>query len=149
MRRSFITLKAFYVITVLAMTLLVIALTATSLPAIFGDELAGNPLMAHMMASGGLVFALPVFAWLGLTRLSGPTLARRAEHLGFWTVVVFGWATIATVFLCMLPVLGTDAMHHMMQWHGYAGLAMVPAMGLLLFGWLWSSRHASRSAKPG
>ena len=140
--------KLFPILTLL-LALVVIVLTVTSVPALASDHLGGTMLMAHMAASGALVFGLPVLAWVGLNKVTQRRASGSAERIGFWAVLLTGWLSIATVFACMLPVFGTDAMHHLIELHGYAGFAMVPATVLLLVGVIFFRKAPKRSSNPG
>ena len=138
-----------------AICLIVVVLTVTALPSIQGETLGGIILMLHMMASGALVFALPVYAMLYVWRHLDRSAATATQRLGFWCVLVTGLIATATMFACMMPIASTETMHHLVQWHGYAGFAMVPAVVLLLWGVsrtrsLKAERMKStRSATPG
>src|SRR6056297_1663538 len=90
---------------------IVTVLTVTALPAVAAGPLDGTMLMAHMAASGALVFALPVLGLAGLGVMIRPGKSVPSERVGFWAVLLTGWLSIATVFLCMLPIVGTEAMH--------------------------------------
>ena len=146
-------------VVLLVTVLAIVALTVTSLPAITGsnaeDEgssqaLSGTMLMAHMAASGVLVFGLPVFAIVWLPREIASQIASRLEITGFWLLILTGVITIATVWLCMLPVAETQTMHTLMIVHGYAGFAMAPATALLLWGLVSLRRKKrTRSSTPG
>ncbi|WP_153557360.1 hypothetical protein [Roseimaritima sediminicola] len=128
----------------IALVLIVAVLAITAVPALGDGHLGGQMLMAHMAVSGALVLLLPVFAVWSLVRYLDPGRSTRLARWGFWTVVLTGVATIGTVFVCMLPVLGTDAMHAMIHWHGLAGWTMLPATALLVLG-SFKKRGAARS----
>lgn len=103
-------------------------LTATVVPWMTGDHLEGPTLLLHMAASGGLVVSLPLLAvslvWRHLR--GGSTGA--IQRLAFWVLMIAGTLTIASVFLCMLPLPSTQQMHALMRVHSYTGFAMLPAM---------------------
>jgi membrane protease YdiL (CAAX protease family) len=134
----------------IAVLVLVALLTATALPSLSGEHLGGNTLLLHMMASGALVFALPLFALAWLRQSLDHERSTPPLRWGFWLVLVTGMITIATVFACMLPIPSTDQMHELVRWHGYAGFAMVPAALLLAWGAVQARRITStRSSSPG
>ncbi|KAA5546210.1 hypothetical protein FYK55_04790 [Roseiconus nitratireducens] len=128
---------------VAALVVVVAVLCLTALPFLAGHTLGGPGLLTHMFASGALVIGLPVFALAFLRHLPYPSRAGRLYSLGFLATVALGFLTIATVFLCMLPVPATEQMHALMTAHGWIGFAMVPAIVLLLLGMLRSRRTAS------
>ncbi len=137
-------------ILLLVVLAVVIVLSATAAAWLAGGRLQGSMLRLHMMASGVLVITLPLFAlsslWRNISRVDSGGL----QKLGFWSLVVTGLATIATVFACMLPIPSTDQMHSLILLHGYAGFAMVPALALLLLGTSrWRRIQSTRSATPG
>ncbi|TWU66390.1 MULTISPECIES: hypothetical protein [Crateriforma] len=143
MQSRLVTIIAF------AVAAVVILLTITSLPSLSSDHLGGSMLMAHMAASGALVFGLPLLAVVGFSKMVHPTTSNRRQRFGFWLVLITGWVTIATVFACMLPLFGTEAMHELMWIHGIAGFAMVPAVAVLCFGLVWIRKESNRSSNPG
>ena len=134
----------------LAILLIVIALAVTAVPSIQGEPLGGNMLLLHMMASGALVFALPIYALFFVWRHLNRASATATQRMGFWLLILTGLITTATVFACMMPIASTDTMHELISWHGYAGFAMVPAVFVLLWGVSRTRRmNATRSATPG
>lgn len=129
---------------------IVAALLISLVPWSTGRPLSGTMLLVHMFASGALVGILPLFAisylWKSLSHLTAGTFQR----IGYWTLVLTGLITIATVFVCMLPVASTEQMHELMVVHSYAGFAMVPALLLLAVGALrWRRIQSTRSTTPG
>ena len=134
-------------LSLLALTVIIVVVALTSLPALFGGHLAGTILLLHMMASGALVVGLPIYAllyvWRNISRFKSAAL----ERLGFWLLVLTGVLTIASIFLCMLPIPSTDELEQLIQFHGYAGFAMVPALAILLWG--AARMKSTRSATPG
>ena len=129
-------------ILLLALVLVVAALTLTSLPWWSGQTLGGSVLMSHMMASGILVFGLPVFGLFFLRYFSGKPRAAGLQQAGYLATLATGLVTIITVFLCMLPIPPTEQMHLLMSIHGWAGIAMIPAVAVLLLG-VRATRSAS------
>lgn len=117
-----------------ALVVVVVALAATSMPSLSGETLTGQALLGHMVSSGAFVIGLPVFALFFLRHLTGRSGVSRTQQAGYLITVLAGWVTIATVFTCMLPLPSTDQMHRLMEIHGWAGFAMLPAVGLLLLG---------------
>ncbi len=130
--------------------ILVFAATATAIPVFTDGHVGGSMLLAHMVASAGLVFAMPIFAVFWLFRCVDRHASDGLERLGFWLMIVSGLLTIATVFACMLPFPSTELMEKLVKLHGYAGFAMVPALVVLLVGAArWRRRQATRSATSG
>ena len=128
----------------------VVALSGSAAPWLVGGHLQGSLLLLHMMASGVLVVTLPLFAlsyvWPNISSFKSGALQR----LGFWLLILTGLTTIATVFLCMLPIPSSDEMRALIRVHSYAGFAMVPALALLLWGAVrWRRIQSIRSATPG
>jgi hypothetical protein len=117
-----------------ALVAVVVALAVTSAPSLAGVPLGGRLLLGHMLSSGALVIGLPIFAVVFLRHLAGSSRTSKTQHVGYLATVVTGLATIATVFLCMLPVPSTEQMHALMDVHGWFGFLMIPAVGLLLLG---------------
>lgn len=105
-------------------------LTLSALPSLSGDELSGKVLIAHMSLSGVLVVFLPIFAIVILSTKKLSREKRLIRGIGFWGLVGTGLLTIATVFLCMLPVASTEEMHKLILWHGRFGYAMA-LLGIL------------------
>ena len=98
--------------------LFVAVLAATSLPVVIGGgHLDGLKLLLHMMASGGLVFALPLYALHNLTRAMNRQRSGGLQRLGFWLLILAGLVSIATMFLCMLPLASTEQMHQLVELH--------------------------------
>lgn len=130
--------------------LLVAVLIITSLPTWQHEPMLGQRLMLHMMMGGTLVFAVPLFGLLSISRVIAPERSTRMQRFGFWTLMLAALIAIASVLLCMLPLLATDQMHQTMTIHGYAGLATVPALLALGVGMAqWRRMKAMRSATPG
>ncbi|MEM6692733.1 MAG: hypothetical protein AAF664_25115 [Planctomycetota bacterium] len=91
----------------------VIALSATAFPSLSGEELSGFWLLAHMGASGAMVFLLPAAALLRI-------IAARPGRI-VWLAITSGLVCILAVYLCMLPILDTAGMHKMIKVHGMSG----------------------------
>lgn len=121
-------------ILLIALAVVVAILAGTAVPVLGGGHLGGNWLFAHMAASGALVFLLPVIAIAGLWRYLDDEAVGSWQRWGFWAVVLSGFLTIATVFVCMLPLPSTSEMETLIFWHSYAGWAMVLATIALLLG---------------
>lgn len=96
----------------------------TSLSWWFGTAMHGNRLLLHMMASGLLVVGLPAYAILTLLR-SGccGTASLGSGSRTRWIAVLLGTLMIATMFLCMLPLMATPEQALMIQMHGWLGWA--------------------------
>ncbi len=127
--------------TAVSVLAVVIALFLTSIPAV---PLHGNRLLLHMMLSGALVVLLPIFAVSWLAFVVNDPKSNLKVRIGYWGMVVLGFVTIATMFLSMLPIAGTDDLHTLIKMHGYAGLAMVVAAVGFAFGWVRSRKNAMR-----
>ncbi|WDQ14971.1 hypothetical protein [Rhodopirellula sp. P2] len=109
------------------------ALVATALPTFWGEHLSGSMLRFHMMASGAVVVLLPVYAITRLLLRRQPESESAWEMGAFRTLLIFGVATIATMFACMLPIASTDVMHDLVELHGWAGFAMAAAIALVVY----------------
>ncbi|MDG2221320.1 MAG: hypothetical protein P8L85_08075 [Rubripirellula sp.] len=134
----------------LALMLVVLALVATSVATLWGTALSGSTLMLHMTAGGALVVGMPLVAVWFLRRGVSRQMASAMLRCGYWLTVLAATVTIVTVFLCMLPLPSTEQMNDLMELHGYAGFAMVPAVALFLLAAVRSRRMKStRSATPG
>lgn len=120
----------------LALVVVVIVLTVTAMPSLAGEPLHGRILMAHMAASGAMVFLLPAYAIIGLIRMSQNAASSTLRTIGFWGLVATGLLTIATVFACMLPIASTDQMHSLILLHGLAGYATAVAAIVMIVGML-------------
>ena len=105
----------------------VLLLTITSIPVLFGGHLEGMLLLVHMMASGVMVFLLPVFGWVWLFRCASSPMQRFVS----WLILASGFVTLLTMFACMLPIASTEQMQKLIDWHGFAGWAM--AIFVLVF----------------
>ncbi|MDA8743819.1 hypothetical protein N9N28_04210 [Rubripirellula amarantea] len=121
--------------------LVIIALlTITAIPVIGGGHLEGRWLLAHMMASGAMVFVLPAFGITGLVRAVRSERFPKIRRAAFWIILVAGFFTIATVFLCMLPLPSTDQMHQLIFWHAFAGFVTTASAILFTLGLVMSRR---------
>jgi hypothetical protein len=137
-------------ILLIVLAVIIAALAATALPALSEGHFGGVPLLLHTMAGGALVFALPLFALVYLPRSISRLKSSGIERFGFWSLIVTGLLTILTVFLCMLPIPGTEQMQTLIEIHTYAGFAMVPAVALVVVGASrWRRIQSTRSATPG
>lgn len=133
-----------------ALVAIIFVLTVTALPVLGGGHLGGPTLLLHMMASGALVIILPLFALFFVLRCISRLKSGGLQRLGFWLLLISGLLTIATVFLCMLPLPSTETMHQLISVHGYAGFAMVPAVVVFVLGASrWRRIQSMRSATPG
>ena len=134
----------------LLLLLAIVALTVTALPAVMIGSLGGVALLLHMMASGALVFVLPVYALLFLNRILSRDRSIAMQRFGFWGLMISGVVTIGSIFVCMLPIPSTEVMHDLILTHRYAGFVMVPAVVFLAIGTSrWRRIHSTRSATPG
>lgn len=127
-----------------AVVVLTVWLAATSVPSWTSGHLGGGPLLQHLVASGGFVIVLPLYAVLGLGRRLDPTRSNKLDRIGFWTLIGTAFLTIATIFICMLPVASSEMMGHLIRWHGYVGFATLAALVFLLIA-LVPARRRSRS----
>ena len=130
----------------IALVIVVGSAAATALPAVTdGDVLRGRLLRAHMVAGGALVIGLPIVALWFLRRAVGGGAFHALGCFGYWTVMASGWVTIASVYVCMVPVASTDQMHELVELHGAAGWAMSVAVLALLAGAFQESRPRRQS----
>ncbi len=125
----------------LVFVVMVIVLAGSSFGSIvqFG-HMAGYALLIHVAAAGAFVFLLLAIAALYLPRGRGANDQGSVyEHRWWvarwsvWALVVSGIAAAGTMFLSMLPVLGTDDLLQVAELHRYAGLAVVAAAVLHLY----------------
>jgi hypothetical protein len=130
----------------LAVVVILLVSVAGLIPWLTGSHLEGWTLMLHMGTGGALVSLLPLFALSCQWRMVGDAGSNLAERIGFWGLILTGLLTIVTVFLCMLPLMSTEQMRQSMVIHTYAGFAMVPALAVLLIGWLRTGRSKSQSS---
>jgi len=93
-------------------------------------HLVGIPLLLHMFAGGLFATVLPLF----LVALAGgaaaqesdnPRLLGAGEKVVFWLAMTFGWLSLGTVMLTMLPLFATGQIETLLAAHRYSGLAMV------------------------
>lgn len=119
----------------LASAMLVI-ITALLLTSLGSHPLHGNILMMHMFASGALVLVLPIFVVAWLWRIYDRTERGVLMRVGYWLLLLTGFAATGTMFLSMLPIAGTESLTRLIVIHGYAGFAMVAAALPFTFGWL-------------
>jgi cytochrome bd-type quinol oxidase subunit 2 len=118
---------------VIAATIAVIGvLTVTALPSLRGGDLHGRWLLVHMMASGALVFLLPVFGFLGLARLVRTKAWTRIRAAAFWLALLCGFLTIGTMFVGMMPIASTEQMHSLITGHGIIGYGLSVSIVLFL-----------------
>lgn len=130
MMRKFIRRVCF-----LALLVAVVISVITSLPTWFGGHFGGYRLLIHMMGSGVIVVTLPLYAILRWTDWLTDIPSGRAEPIAFWTMIVFGFLTIASMFACMMPIASTGTMRELIDLHGWLGTVMAIAVvaNLLLF----------------
>jgi hypothetical protein len=128
---------------VFVITLVTVILTVTAIPSGDSSHLGDESLLLHMLASGVLVFALPLYGILFLSGVLDRSSTTTSHRWGHWLVLLCGWLTILTMLICMYPIASTDSMTTLMHWHGYAGFAMVPSVILWLYG-MTRSRSLSR-----
>lgn len=118
----------------LVLVIAVIISVVTSLPTWFGAHFGGYRLLAHMMASGVIVVTLPLYAILRWTDWLTSPASGRGEPIAFWTMMVFGFLTIATMFVCMMPIASTATMRELVDLHGWLGAVMaIAVLANLLF----------------
>jgi hypothetical protein len=135
---------------VIVITVAVGILALTALPFWVDEHMEGQRLKNHMLASGALVVGLPLLAIFGMPGASRQAASVAVHQLGYWLLILTGLVTMTTMFLCMLQVPSTEQMHQLIEVHGYAGFATVPAVVLLIVGMVRSRRiQATRSATPG
>ena len=101
------------------------------------DALEGQALRGHMLASGALVVVLPVVAVWFLRRAVGGRGLSMLGRIGYWTLVAAGWAVIASVYVCMLPVTASDRMAGWIELHAVAGYLLCGGLVALLLGVRW------------
>ncbi|KLU01792.1 putative transmembrane region and signal peptide protein [Rhodopirellula islandica] len=130
-------------VSLLVLVIATAALVATALPTLWGGHLGGATLRFHMMASGAVVVLLPVYAITRLWMRRQPASESAFEMGAFRTLLIFGVATIATMFVCMLPIASTDVMHDLVELHGWAGFAMAAAIALVVYATFWRENTAS------
>lgn len=117
----------------LALYAVYLALIAVLAASSFGSilrwgHMSGYALLTHMAAAGAFVFLLMLIAWLYLPH---GRAVRRLEtrwwlaRWSAWTMVLASLVVIASMLLCMLPLLDTVDMRRMIDVHRYAGLAVV------------------------
>lgn len=128
------------ILTAIALLLVVTVLVLTSLGS---HPLHGKILMAHMFASGAMAFALPIFAITWLWRVFDIMKKETLVRVGYWLLLLTGFATTATMFLSMLPIAGTDHLKQLITIHALAGYAMVAAALLFVIGWLCACRNST------
>jgi hypothetical protein len=107
-------------------------LTITALPSLGGGDVHGRWLLAHMMASGSLVFLLPAFGFFGLARLVRTKAWTKVRAAAFWMALLCGFLTIGTMFVGMMPIASTEQMHGLITSHGIIGYAMTLSVVLFL-----------------
>lgn len=130
-------------------SLLVLALAtgvsfATALPTLWGGHLGGATLRFHMMASGAVVTMLPVYAVVRLLQRNRGAQGSMLEISVFRALLVMGVATIATMFVCMLPIASTDTMHELVELHGWFGFVLAALVALSV--WIAVKMRAERSS---
>ncbi|MFG0289996.1 MAG: hypothetical protein ACF8CQ_17580 [Rhodopirellula sp. JB044] len=104
-----------------------IVLFGTSLPTWWGGHFGGYRLLAHMFASGLVVVGLPVYAILRWTDWLSPPMPSRGSSWTFWTLLLTGFLTIASMYACMLPSTPTPWMITLIDFHGWIGASMLVA----------------------
>lgn len=145
--RRFVQRAAFWL-----MLVAVFVSVLTSLPTWFDGHLGGYRLMVHMMASGLIVAALPVYAILRWSEWWTDVPRGVGEPIAFWTMIVFGFLTIASMFACMLPVASTSMMRELIDLHGWFGsvlaIAVIAHLGLHRRGPIGTIPSSHESVEP-
>lgn len=125
----------------LVFQLVVIGLAVTSFGSIvqFG-HMSGYALLAHVAGAGAFTFLLLAIAFLflpfGDADFSAKPLTDQRWWLSRWSIwalVVASLVTAGTMFLSMLPILGTEGLLAAAEVHRYAGLATVVAALISLY----------------
>ena len=106
----------------------------------FGDwlrseELRGWMLLIHMLAAPLFIAGLTLLAVTRAERCrfgpGGGTVAG-GQKLAFWAAIAFGLASIGTMLLAMLPLLGYAGQETLTEIHRYTGLGLAGAVVLHL-----------------
>jgi hypothetical protein len=112
-------------------------------------------LLVHLMAAGAFVVLIALLAvtWCVPARFGRGVDCRPDAHeagrfnaltkLTYWLMLLAGLATAAPMLLSMLPLLDTDLMRDMLNLHRYAGLLLVIATVLHVYG-VWLGRMGWR-----
>lgn len=115
----------------LVFTVVVVVLAVSSFGAILTEgHMLGYALLAHMAAAGAFVFLLLAIAYFYLPRGSDIPSDNRwwVARWSAWGLVVAGIVTAGTMFLSMLPVLGSEDMLAAIAVHRFSGLIVVVCM---------------------
>lgn len=103
----------------------VVVLSASSFGSmvLFG-HMSGYALLAHIGASGAFVFLLLAIAYFYLPRGEDSLPDGRwwVARWSAWGLVVGGIVAAGTMFLSMLPILGTDGLLNAAAVHRYGGM---------------------------
>ena len=113
----------------------IVVLAVSSFGAIIRmGHMSGYALLAHIAAAGAFVFLLLPISALYLPRGLGPDSPSTTSderwwlaRWSAWTLIVSGLTAAGTMFLSMLPVLGTESLLLVAEIHRYAGLLVVIA----------------------
>ena len=112
---------------------LVLVLAATSFGAILiQGHMFGYTLLAHLSAAGAFVFVLLIVTPLSLFHGSSGSRGMGANRWWLvrwsaWTMILSSVLTAATMFVSMLPILGTNELLEAIALHRFAGLLVVIA----------------------
>ncbi|HBE71261.1 MAG TPA: hypothetical protein DDW52_24200 [Planctomycetaceae bacterium] len=118
-------------ISYLVFTIVVLVLAVSSFGAIVTEgHMLGYALLAHMAGAGAFVFLLLAIAYFYLPRGTDIPSDNRwwVARWSAWGLVVAGIVTAGTMFLSMLPVLGTQDMLAAIAVHRFSGLLVVVCM---------------------
>ncbi|GAB5402703.1 MAG: hypothetical protein Aurels2KO_09340 [Aureliella sp.] len=87
-------------------------------------HMSGYALLAHIGASGAFVFLLLAIAYFYLPRGEDSLPDGRwwVARWSAWGLVVGGIVAAGTMFLSMLPILGTDGLQGAAEVHRYGGM---------------------------
>lgn len=129
------------------LVLVTLVLTLTALSAVGPNPLGGKWLLAHMAASGLLVFGLPLCSIVWLRYFFSHQIAFGNRVVLLW-LIASGLVTIATILVCMLPIASTEVMHRLIHWHGYAGYAMSIAVAALVLSWFLGRPKTASESQP-
>jgi hypothetical protein len=106
--------------------------------------LDGWLLFVHMFGAGAFTALLPLLAlaWCPAHRFvtdaretpDAPSYFFWLPKVAFWVMLAAGIVVTGSMLLSMLPLLGTDRLHMLLNVHRYSGLVVVVALLLHLYG---------------
>jgi hypothetical protein len=100
-------------------------------------EVEGWPLLVHMLGAPLFILGLSGAAVFGAARRRSQTAAshstlEKAQGALFWIAVLCGFVTMTSILTAMTPLISSDYQESVAEFHEYAAIAFVIALGMYI-----------------